>query len=576
MGDTMAARTWKRTAVGIGCMTAMLGTQMVGAATPPTTSPSGSSAGEIQSGIDKDFPAAKSATNPNINAPALPALKESGGLSVDVKQYVISGNTVFADAELEALIASDVGADKNFADLNMAARKISNFYRENGYPVARAYLPQQEVGAEGVIQIAVLEGITGQVNLSGSDSLIDWVGRDYASVLEAGELVNNKDLERAMLLLNDLPGVDAHASLKAGQSQGASDIDIRVDAQQQTTGYLSLNNYGTEYNGKYRVTGGVQFANLAGIGDALTANLLVSDSGDTLLGGIGYSFPVGPYGTRLAFNYSHVESEVGEELKEFGIESEADIFSVSATHPFVRSRQYNLIGQAALTFKDLEETWGAEYVALDDTLGSEEELTVLSFGVSGDSRDTFASGGINTYSLNVDVASLDFDSVTASRIDAEDTFVKLNYSLSRLQRYSDRTSLFVHLRGQQTADRLVTSEQMGLGGPTGVRAYASSEALGDKATLLTLEARYQVKPFAKPMQSAVVYGFLDAGISEVNDPLAGTNEDSDLSGAGMGLKLGFRDDYYLDMNFAVGFGSDTATAGDDDNHVWLQLVKQFN
>lgn len=568
----------KRTAVGIGCVAWMLLCAPMGAmaAPPPVDStPAGTGAGIIHRDIQSALPEGE--TKPvQINIPALPPLKASAGLSVNVSQFIVTGNTAFESATLEALLATDTGAKKSFTDLQASARKISNYYRENGYPVARAYLPEQELDDSGIVRIAILEGVTGAVTIAGPESLIDWVGEGYASVLNTGELINTHDLERAMLLLNDLPGVTAQANLKAGKSQGTTDVDISLDAETSVTGFLSANNFGTDYNGEYRISGGASVNNLIGIGDQFTAVLMTSDTSDTVYGSLGYSMPVGPLGTRVALSYSKVDSEVGDNLKQFGIENEADVLSLNVTHPFIRSRNYNLIGQASYTRKDIEETWGREYVLLDPTLGSEEDIDIFAIGVSGDSRDHLYGGGFNTYSLSGDFGSVDFDSVTASRIDAEDDYFKFNYDVSRLQRIDDRLGIYAHLRGQYSSDRLVTSEQMSLGGPHGVRAYGVGEAQADQAVLLSIEARYKLNVDKDVLNGAMVYGFFDAGYAKVNDALAGTTDEYNRSGFGVGVKLGFDYDISLDANVAFGTRSEDGAENSDNNHLWLQLVKSFN
>jgi len=564
----------KRTAVGIGCVAWMLLCAPMAAA---MDTPAGTDAGTITRDIQSALPEGE--TRPaQINIPSLPPLKATSGLSVTVNQFIVTGNSAFDSEKLEALLASDTGAEKSFGDLQAAARKITNYYRENGYPVARAYLPQQELDVSGIVRIAILEGVTGAVSIAGPETLIDWVGEGYASVLNTGELVNSPDLERAMLLLNDLPGVHAKANLKAGAGKGTTDIDISLDAETGVTGFLALNNYGTDYNGEYRLMGGASVNNMIGIGDQLSAIVMGSDTGDTTYGSLAYSMPVGSLGTRVGLSYSNLDSEVGEELAVLGIENDAEIFNINVTHPFIRSRNYNLIAQVGFTNKQVEQTFDDELEASDPSLGSDDELNILSVGVSGDARDGLYGGGVNTYSVSFDIGDVNFDNVTNARIDAEDDFVKLNYDLSRTQRVNDKLGLYGHLRGQFSSERLVSSEQMALGGPNGVRAYGVGEGLGDDATLLTLEARYRLgyKDESFSLRDSMVYGFFDAGYSKPNDALAGTPDDYTRSGFGVGVRLGF--DHGINLNASAAFGTrdEPDTESDGNKHLWFQLVKSFD
>jgi hemolysin activation/secretion protein len=92
-----------------------------------------------------------------IEEPSRPALKPSAVTPFMLKTLRISGNTVFIQADLLALVQDFVGKEVGYADLDAAAARISRYYRERGYRVARAYLPAQEI-KDGVVEIAVIEG----------------------------------------------------------------------------------------------------------------------------------------------------------------------------------------------------------------------------------------------------------------------------------------------------------------------------------------------------------------------------------------------------------------------------------
>ena len=75
-----------------------------------------------------------------LDEPARPAIQPSSTRFV-LKRFRVTGNTAFAEAELVAQVGDIVGKDIGFADLDQAASRISRYYRERGYLVARAYLP---------------------------------------------------------------------------------------------------------------------------------------------------------------------------------------------------------------------------------------------------------------------------------------------------------------------------------------------------------------------------------------------------------------------------------------------------
>jgi len=148
--------------------------------------------------------------------PARPALKPADTPHFVLKGFRVTGNTVFAEAELIGLVREYVGKDIGFADLEQAAARISRYYREHGYMVARAYIPAQTITTDGLVEIAVIEGRFGKVELNNKSRIRDSAARGYLEAFP-GTLVTGPALERKMLLLGDLPGVgEARATLRSG------------------------------------------------------------------------------------------------------------------------------------------------------------------------------------------------------------------------------------------------------------------------------------------------------------------------------------------------------------------------
>src|SRR5687768_4726922 len=74
-----------------------------------------------------------------------------------VKTFRFKRNTVFSSAYLQAALKDFVGNNKSLADLYKAADVITQLYRQEGYFVARAYVPAQQI-KDGIVEIEVLEG----------------------------------------------------------------------------------------------------------------------------------------------------------------------------------------------------------------------------------------------------------------------------------------------------------------------------------------------------------------------------------------------------------------------------------
>ncbi|HKT28400.1 ShlB/FhaC/HecB family hemolysin secretion/activation protein [Dyella sp.] len=95
--------------------------------------------------------------------------------------------------------------------------------------------------------------------------------------LQSGQPVTQDGLDRQLLLLNDLPGVQGHAVPGSGSTSGTSDLNVDAQAPPLVTGNLTLDDAGDRYTGRIRLSSNVAVNNLAGLGDQLSVELSSSD-----------------------------------------------------------------------------------------------------------------------------------------------------------------------------------------------------------------------------------------------------------------------------------------------------------
>src|SRR5690606_18134760 len=136
------------------------------------------------------------------------------GPSLAINGFTLQGNGAIASAELLPLLADLQGRTVALGELQAGANRITQLYRERGYPLARAYIPAQEIDG-GVVQIAVMEGRYGEVGLN-NQSRVSGAALAPLAALKPGEAVRSAELERSLLLLQDTPGVEVKSTLKPG------------------------------------------------------------------------------------------------------------------------------------------------------------------------------------------------------------------------------------------------------------------------------------------------------------------------------------------------------------------------
>ena len=527
-------------------------------------------AGVAMKNVEANRPMQATKANPKLDLPARPPMNAPvGSLKLRLSQFDIAGNTIFSDNSLKHIIRGYIKEETSFADLLRAANEITNFYRDAGYLVARAYVPEQEI-QDGVVEITILEGLVGNVNLNNNSATSNGLVGRYISKVKSGEVVSRDNVERAMLLLNDLPGVEASAAFKVGQSEGTTDLDVMLKPTKRITGSLDANNYGSDFTGQGRIGGSVYINSLLGMGDALGLRILASEDAGTIYGSVDYSLAVGGYGTRVGVKYSNLNSDVGDTFSNLDLESEADTLGLYVAHPILRSRNNNLYAQMGIESREVEQTFAGALASSN----SEDEVTVLTAAFTGDFRDSILGGGVSSYGVAVQQGLDDLDPISVSKLGADGKFLKLDLTYQRLQYLNDATSLSLKLAGQFTGDPLVSSEQFSLGGPNGVRAFINGEGLADSAFVMNAEVRHTLPFKNKFITNTQLVGFYDYGKGEVTDPITGTESDFDLGGIGLGLTVGIIGNYQLGVSYAHST-SGAALTDDDDGQFLLQAVKWF-
>ncbi len=512
------------------------------------------------------------------------------GASVLVKGFRFSGNEgIAADAELEALLSESIGKELEFSELQRLTEKVTNYLKKNkGFLLAKAYLPKQDITA-GIIEIAIIAGrIDGKpkTNLKAparikQDLLEKIAGRS----IKENEPVRMDELERAVLLISDLPGISSSASLSPGDAPGTTKVGIEVLEGPLLTGLVTSDNSGDRYTGAWRGTGQISVNDYLGLGDQLT--LSVTGARDMYQGTAGYSLPVGSSGLRFSAYYTGLSYEVGREFKSLNIEGRADTLTAGLSYPVIRSRNMSISVNA-----------GGEYISLRDEANnvktSDRELKVGNLGVSASFFDSFNGGGLSIVSFSLYSGDLDLSDIPAAEAadamgpEKSGHFTRATYNLARLQRFMGPVSLFWSLRGQIAHGNLDSSQKIIIGGPSGVRAYPVGEASGDEGHILTFETRYDVpKPLF--MGHLQLVGFVDSGHVTLNkDPWPVsvnniTNKNNYwMAGAGAGIiftgkELSLRASYA----HKIGDNPGRSVAGNDSDNqndsgrFWLQAVAWF-
>ncbi|HEY3226578.1 MAG TPA: ShlB/FhaC/HecB family hemolysin secretion/activation protein [Planctomycetota bacterium] len=560
------------------CVAALL--LAIAAAAPAPAWAQGRESGQVEQSLkksDEELRLEKEA--PQINIQDKPELKTADDSKVRIKltSFRITGNVSYPTDELHALVADYEGKEVTLADLRSAANRITMHYRSHGYGLSWAYLPEQVV-RDGDIEIAVVEARIDKILVQGNAHYGTGFILDHVAGTANQEALDLDSLERGIYSLNDYPGLSVSARLAPGGAPGTSDLYLQVRDKYPINVSVDWDNFGSEFVAENRGGLTVEAFNLFDLGHWVSVRG-VQGFGDGDLSFLTGSYTV-PFANGMKFNAwgSYYNYEAVGDLAVFEPLGDGTAFGATLSYPLYRTHVYSLIPEIGYEHKDLtQELFGIQI--------SDDRVRVAVAGVRFEWNDDFNGRWLGSAHLRKGLegfaGGLEADDPEASRFGAGGDFTKFALTLYRLQRVTSWLHLIGKVNYQFSADPLVVSEQISVGGADSVRGYPAFEVMGDRGYTASIEARIKLPflddfsdPFGSPstlydmVQLAV---FADTGEAELESPTLGEEDRVRLTGAGVGLRLQYpgRASFRLDFGWPVG-NRDPSTG--DDFTVYFNLI----
>ncbi len=509
-------------------------------------------------------------TGLSIQQPGSSALPTS--VSFRVEHIEITGNSKIDTATLHALVADSEGQNLNLPQLGELASRITDYYHAHGYPLARAIIPAQTMQA-GTVKIEIIEAHYGKIDLDNRSRVSDRLLQATLGGLQSGTVVTEAGMDRSLLLLSDIPGLAVNATLKPGAEVGTSDLQVNTASTPLVTGNVTADNDGDRYTGRERLGATVNVIDPLHQGDILSISGLSSGSGMTY-GRAAYDALIDGAGTRVGGAYSALDYKLLGSLSELDGEGSAQVASLWAKQPFIRSRNLDFYGQLQYDHLQLNDDIQSSAIETNRHL---DNLTAI---LSGDVRDALFGGAVNTWSASWTYGHVSFDNDAAQLSDAETVntqggFSKGNINLARLQNLSAHDALYLSLAGQWASGNLDPSQQLVVGGPNSVRAYDVSAVSGDVGYLFTAELRHTFAQSWHGQWQAIAF-FDGAHLTVNRDTFSADPNSANLSGAGFGLNWAGPNQLTASVALAAPIGAAPEVVGDRAAvRAWLQASKGF-
>lgn len=507
------------------------------------------------------------------------APKGAGKIKLKLADIQLTGVTVYKPGQLAPLYKDKIGKIITLADVYDIAAALTRKYRNDGFILTQVVVPPQTIEG-GHVKLQVVEGFIGKIEIQGTDSpsAVETVRAYAAHVRSSGRALNVKELERALLLINDLPGLQAHGVLSPSKTTvGAADLTIVMEKRKPYDAKIGVDDYGSKFLGPWQLTAAASLNSVFGHNERITAQIVDAPNGnfssELLYGGLDYEQPIFDSGLTFELFTNDTSTNPGFTLDQFDVRGNSFLAGGRLKYPFIRTRALTDTGRITLDYNDVDTSDNIEP-------DKHDRIRSVRVGNKIEYLDTFFGAGYNVFDVEgshgLDIFGARPSSATnISRADATPDYSKVGGEAQRLQRLTDNLNLLTAVNGQWSGDNLYTSEEFGIGGTSYGRGYDPSEILGDSGIAGKLELQWNDPIQFSPLFKNQFFAFYDLGRVWTNNATTAAEARASLASTGFGVRSTI--DKATDMGLMVGFPltKPVATRGDNSPRVFFGLYHKF-
>ena len=468
---------------------------------------------------------------------------DKSGKTIFIKDFKIDGNSKLSEDELKKLLGEYVNKELTFFQIQEATSILTKYYRQKGYFVARAYIPAQSLkDSNGILKISIVEGNYGEFKLTNNSNVKDNIVQGMLDEAKSSDtVVSTNTLERSMLIINDTPGVIVtQADVRPGTTVGTSDFIITTEPSKTFNGYVLADNYGSKYTSVYRTMAGASLNNPFKIGDQLSVSGLIAANTNLTNYRTAYSFPILPNGLRGEVAYSNTDYELEKKyVSNQEIKGDSKNIEFNLTYPIIRTRAENLTSKLSFVTKDMQDK-------NDGVQTNKKSIDVVNLGLDY-TKNTLLANFDTQYNANftlshgrLNIKDADAKTTDLAGAKTDGSYDKALLTLANKTAFTQELSLESSFTYQQALGNknLDGSEDLSIGGSTGVRVYPDSEESGENGYVLRAEGFYKLPAFQSLDHKVSV--FTDtARVKQENN--IDNSKSRQLSDLGLGYYANYKD-----------------------------------
>lgn len=474
-----------------------------------------------------------------------------------ITRYIVEGNTLLAQEELDRVLAPFTGKDKDFGDVQRALEALQAAYQARGYGSVEIRLPEQEL-ERGEVRFRAIEPKIGRITVEGNQYFSSANIRRSVPSLREGETPNSRAIAASIRLANENPAKQSSVLLRGTEREDRIEATIRVADVKPTRYSVSLDNTGNKNTQKRRLGLAFQHANLFDRDHVLTAQFLTAPENfhDVSVYGVGYKIPLYFRGDSidLVAGYSDVDSGTVQDL--FVVTGKGTIFAA----------RYN---QSLPRWGDVEHkiTYGFDYRAYQnrvvpiggiETLVPDATLNPLSVTYNAGARAERREWGLylsmsQNFPLFNDGKDSDFKKVGARFPDGTAGYRLFRAGFHFTTAFANQWQLRLKFDAQYTDDALLAGEQFAIGGADNVRGFNERYRTDDKGyrTNFELYTPDWAKVFGLEDGRLRFLVFYDTGVVRRNREQPGLEtEGASLDSVGFGLRMSYRNFFTARLDIA--------------------------
>lgn len=494
--------------------------------------------------------------------------------SFNVFEFVVDGNTVLENTDIEKAVYPFLGETKTIKDVEKARVALESTYQNLGYLTVSVSIPEQDVN-DGVVKLLVTEGSVERLRIKDAQYTTHAALKSRVQEFEEGRVPHFPTAQAQLDKVSRNQNRQVSPILRPGKSPGKVEVDLQVQDKLPLHGSLELNDRFAPSTTRTRLNGSMRYENLWQKDHSIGISFQASpeDFNEVKVFSGTYVIPRqnGDYFAMYAVASDSNIAAVGD----VNVIGNGRIYGTRYIHPLKGADNYYHSLTLGADYKDFKES--VILLGADTTINSPVSYFGFSLGYDGtiqtDDYQTQMNVTMNTAPRAIGNTEREFNN---RRQNTKPNFAYVRSEVKHLHKLPYDWTVQTRFLGQLSNGGLIAPEQFAVGGVDSVRGYLESSSLGDNGMQLALELRTPpLKKYLKQFKAAdylkdfYLFSFYDAGLVKVYNS-SNAQSSQHVSSAGIGVKVKTNSGLLAYLDYAYAFqDSIQVNAGDERLHFRL-------